>query len=93
MRALLRPQQKTARSHAPDRRRSVSAACAARGPSRAFRAAIVPVPGCYVRLTQSAAYAVTSIGGVSSGISRDDLSVINRGVQRASLLIPHTENL
>ena len=55
---------------------------------------IVPVPGCYVRLTQSAAYAVTSaFGGASSGISRDDLSVINRGVQRASLLIPHTENL
>ena len=34
-------------------------------------APIVPIPGCYVRVTQSAAYAVTSVGGA---VTPDELA-------------------
>lgn len=37
-------------------------------------AVINPVAGCYVERTQSAAYAVTAVGGV--GLSQDDLNAI-----------------
>ena len=39
-----------------------------------INATINPVAGCYVERTQSAAYAVTAVGGV--GLSQDDLDAI-----------------
>lgn len=51
-------------------------------------ATIVPVAGCYVKQTQSAAYAVTTIGG-GSGLTQGDIHAVRDSVLDA-IISEHT---